>query len=222
MSEEITVIITFESQQAETFTRKLSDKIKDTLKLFASKLNKSFLDLLFLYSGNKLEISDMEKTFEQIMNSQAKEDGQMHIIAYESLVHQGNIIKIIFIFEFAQIFKIEGEKEEKLKEIFIRCKEENKLDFGNYDLMMFKYGDKVIDLNNKFDDIANKYDKKCLGMTILVYKKNQIKVNFIQEKKPIYSIECFMEDKIQDIINKYCSLNALNLSYLSFAHYLKI
>ena len=218
MSEKITVIITFESQEAEIFTRKLSDKIKDTLKSFASKLNKSFKDLLFLYSGNKIEIGDMEKTFEQIMNSQAKEDGQLHIIAYESLVHQGNVIKIIFIFESAQILKIEGEKEEKLKDIFNRCKEENKLDLCNYDLMMFKYGDKAIDLNNKFDDIANKYDKKCLGMTILVYKKNPIKVNFIQEKAPIYSIECFMEDKIQDIINKYCSSNALNLSNLSFAY----
>ena len=85
--------------------------------------------------------------------------------------------------------------------------------------LIFKYGGKEIDLNKKFDDIANKYDKKCLGMTIEVYNRKSssyLKVNFFYKSKSPYSIQCYKEDKIIDIIDEYTLKKSLTIDQLSF------
>ena len=88
--------------------------------------------------------------------------------------------------------------------------------------LIFKYGGKEIDLDKKFDDFANSFDKICLGMTIEVYDKkrinefNELTVNFYFKNATPYPIKCFKENKVKDILNNYASQNSLNIDNLSF------
>ena len=84
--------------------------------------------------------------------------------------------------------------------------------------LLFKYGDKEIDLNKKFDDVATSYDKKCNGMSILVYNKNPLKINFFYDNKNPYEMHCYKEDKIKDVFNNYALNNSLNINDLCFEY----
>ena len=46
------------------------------------------------------------------------------------------------------------------------------------DSLYFIYGNKTFDMNLNFDQLANSYDKICKGMTIIVYKNNNIEKNY--------------------------------------------
>ena len=50
-SEEISVIISYESQKVETFKCKMNDKLENFVTRFASKINVEYSSLFVLYSG---------------------------------------------------------------------------------------------------------------------------------------------------------------------------
>ena len=66
---------------------------------------------------------------------------------------------------------------------------------------------KLLILNLNFDQLANSYDKICKGMTIIVYKKNNIEKNLfnrpnLQEHTPIDD-EFYSNDNINTQNKKY-------------------
>ena len=215
----ISVVITFENQTSKTYICNPSDKIKDSLTKFADFLKIDFQKLFFLYAGNRLSNDDINKAIYDLMNSLDKRDNKMNILVYSlevSTSHQNpDEINLIIIFESNETEIIKENRDKLMKDIFKSFAEKKKLDINK---LIFKYGDKKIDLNKKFDDIANSLDKKCLGMTILVYHRTPLVVNFVLNNITKYSINCFLEDNIREIFNLYCFENKLNINNLIFTY----
>ena len=103
-------------------------------------------------------------------------------------------------------------KEEKMKNICFQFASQNGYEF---DETIFKYSGQEIDMNKSFNELANSYDSQCNGMTILVYKKHPLKVNFKYGEDP-YEIQSYKEDKVRDVFHKYTLDKNLNLNELSF------
>ena len=183
-TEEISLIISYESQKVETLKCKMNDKIENILTGFASKINVEYSSLFVLYSGKIIQGNDLKKTFFQVMNGHDKKEKSMNILVYRKILDDTviseqrdlDIINIILIIDSKNIIVIKDRKENSLKNIIHK----NATKIGSDpNSLTFKYGQNDIDLNKKFDDIANEMDKKFLGMTLSVYTRTPIKVNFI-------------------------------------------
>ena len=216
----VKVVITFENQSAETFICSPSDNIKKCLLKFAENLKIEFKFLYFLYSGTRLKDEDMNKNIYDIMNSFDKAERNMNLLGYRSIEISSppadpNVINIIIIFESTETEIIKENRDKLMRDIFKPFADKKKL---NLNSLLFKYGDKKIDLNKKFDDIANNLDKQCLGMTILVYKRTPLSVIFLYNNKSKYAMNCFMEERIGDVINLYCYKNNFDIKNLLFLY----
>ena len=223
-SEEISVIISYESQKVETFKCKMNDKLENFVTRFASKINVEYSSLFVLYSGKILNDNDLKKTFFQVMNSHDKKEKSMNMLVYRKISNdtviseqrENDIINIILIIDSKNILVLKGKKENSLKDIINK----NAAKIGtDPNSLIFKYGAKEIDLNKKFNDIANDMDKKFSGMTLSVYTKTPIKVNFVNiNEDNRVTIECYLDDIIKDACNEYCSTINKNLKSLSFKY----
>ena len=58
---EITLIISFESQKVQTLKCKKNDTLLDILKKFATKMNEDYNSFLILYSGKVIEKKDFKQ-----------------------------------------------------------------------------------------------------------------------------------------------------------------
>ena len=85
-SEEISVIISYESQKVETLKCKMNDKIENILTGFASKINVEYSSLFVLYSGKIIQGNDLKKTFFQVMNGHDKKEKSMNILVYRKIL----------------------------------------------------------------------------------------------------------------------------------------
>ena len=220
----ITVLIIYGNQTSETYICNPNDKIKDCLTKFAEKIIKMELrSLYFLYGGTQIAKNNLDKSIYDIMNSQDKLERKMSILVYpidiDISFRPKNLeeISIIFILESNKTKIIKADRDKLMRDIFKDFARNEGLDFNS---LMFKYGDKKIEFNEKlkFDNIANSLDKKCLGMTILVYHRTPLTINFIFNNNLKYIMNCFLEDKIREIINKYCIQNNLDINNLSFLY----
>ena len=220
----ITVLIIYGNQTSETYICNPNDKIKDCLTKFAEKIIKMELrSLYFLYGGTQIAKNNLDKSIYDIMNSQDKLERKMSILVYpidiDISFRPKNLeeISIIFILESNKTKIIKADRDKLMRDIFKDFARNEGLDFNS---LMFKYGDKKIEFNEKlkFDNIANSLDKKCLGMTILVYHRTPLTINFIFNNNFKYIMNCFLEDKIREIINKYCIQNNLDINNLSFLY----
>ena len=218
----ITVLIIYGNQTSETYICNPNDKIKDCLTKFAEKIIKMELrSLYFLYGGTQIAKNNLDKSIYDIMNSQDKLERKMSILVYpidiDISFRPKNLeeISIIFILESNKTKIIKADRDKLMRDIFKDFARNEGLDFNS---LMFKYGDKKIEFNEKlkFDNIANSLDKKCLGMTILVYHRTPLTINFIFNNNFKYIMNCFLEDKIREIINKYCIQNNLDINNLLF------
>ena len=220
----ITVLIIYGNQTSETYICNPNDKIKDCLTKFAEKIIKMELrSLYFLYGGTQIAKNNLDKSIYDIMNSQDKLERKMSILVYpidiDISFRPKNLeeISIIFILESNKTKIIKADRDKLMRDIFKDFARNEGLDFNS---LMFKYGDKKIEFNEKlkFDNIANSLDKKCLGMTILVYHRTPLTINFIFNNNFKYIMNCFLEDKIREIINKYCIQNNLDINNLLFLY----
>ena len=217
----INLIITYQNQDTKTFKCNPNEVLKDKLKKFTEDLKIKFNSVYYLYSGNTLGGDNYNKTLYQIMSNQDKREKTMNILVYDNdfcEIDNQNEININIIFE-NEPETIREQRDKPLKEIFRAFAMKKGL---NLNSLTFKYGDKrIINLDKKFDDIANKLDKKCLGMTISAYSienMTPVRINFTYNKISKDSIDCYMEDKIRDIFNEYCSRNKLNINNILFFH----
>ena len=128
---------------------------------------------------------------------------------------QQNYITIIFSLNSKDTDIEKASRNTILKNI---CKEYALKKGLNLESLIFKYGAKEFDLNLKFDEMASSYDKNCMGITILVYNKNPLKINFHFKNEQSHTIDCYKEDKIKDIFNKYALNNSLDINNLSFKY----
>ena len=216
-TEDISLILIYESQQVDTMKCNNNSLMEDILKNYALHKKEELTSLIFIYEGEKIE--NLKQSFFLIMSEDDKKRREMNILIYNinkskfKGKKQPNYINIIFRLESAIVIK-KIRRDETLKNICNKYASENKY---NFNALVFKYNGENIDLNKKFDDIANSYDKNCLGMTILVTKKkNPLMITFLKKNCSPYKIECYKEDKVSDIFSNYADNNSLNLKNLKF------
>lgn len=113
-TEEITVIISFESSLAEKIKCKYGDRIEDIIINFASKINENHSSFIILYSGTIFSEEDLQKTFLQKMSKDDIERKNMNILIYRKTptIHQENdIINIILIINSKDSIIIKGKNK---------------------------------------------------------------------------------------------------------------
>ena len=221
-SEEITLVIIYESQKINALKCNNNSILEDILKNYALQMQIELSSLFFLYGGKRIE--NIKDSIFLLMTEEDKKRKEIEILAYninKSLIleqSQQNYINIIFSFStvskdniLINIKKI--RRGEILKNICQKYASENRFNFNS---LIFKYEENEMDLNKKFDDIANLYDKNCLGMTIFVHKKNSLDIKFVNKNLSTYQIECNKDDKIKDICKVFASANSLDINKLSF------
>ena len=204
-SDEIILIIIYESQNINVIKCKADDKIKDILIAFAANINLDYSSLLILYTGKTLGNDDLNQTFFFIMNLEDKKSQVVNLLIYRkfpNVFQEKNDINVILIIDSKNVFVLKGKKQEKIKDIINR---NNYIIGTNIHSYIFKYGMREISINKKFDDLANFIDKIFSGMTLLVYSKHPLKVEFVNINCRTVAIDCFWEDKIKDICKIYCS-----------------
>ena len=206
-SDEIDIIISYESQAFEILKCNLEDKMEDVLNKFAAKksLPKSF-SFLTLYGGRAFTNDDQKKTISQLISSQDKFDRKMNLLLYNSnnniTSSQNNSnINIILMIDPKKIFVLQGKKEDTIKTILNKNKSKIDTDINS---LIFKYGNEIIDINKSFDDIANDIDRKFSGITLYAFSNNKLVVNFILNNYRQFRIECSYEEQIRKICNSYC------------------
>ena len=206
--DEMELIISYESQKVEKIKCKMSEKIEDILTKFANKINVDYSSFMILYSGKALVNNDLKCTFFQVMSTHDKIQKSMSILIYTkaTIFLSGQVfIKILLIINSTNVFELKGKKNESIKSILKR----NQTKIGkDIDSLIIKYGNDEIDINKKFDDIANETDKKFSGITLSAYSDDSnypITVVFEDSNNKKEEIDCYIEDKIEDICKIYCS-----------------
>ena len=109
---------------------------------------------------------------------------------------------------------MQGKREETIKDIILR--NSAKIDM-NLNYSSFKYNNNEIDINQKYNDIANDNDK-IAGTMIINLDTNSLKVYFVNEKNERVIIDCVKKDKIKNICLQYCQQININLKDLSFKY----
>ena len=221
-SGEIELIISYESQAIEILYCNLEDKLDDVLLKFATKKNLKDCSFLALYGGNVVSENNSKKTISEIINTRDKYDKKMSMLLYRQNPSSDNQknknINIVLMIDPQKIFVLQGTKEETIKAIL--QKNSSKIDI-NIHSFVFKYGKENIDINKKFDDIANEIDQKFSGITLYAFTNRKLNVNFIFNNYKQFRTECFFEDSIRKICTIYCVSNNKNINNCLFKFDLK-
>ena len=216
-SDEIEIIISYESQAIEILHCNLEDKIEDILLKFASKKNLKDCSFLTLYGGNIISEKDSKKTISEIINTRDKFDKKMSMLLYRqnnySSTTKNKNINIVLMIDPQKIFVLQGTKEETIKTILKKNSSKIDIDINSF---VFKYGKENIDINKKFDDIANEIDQKFSGITLYAFTNKKLTVNFIINDNRQFRTECYFEDSIRKICSIYCVTNNKNINNCLF------
>ena len=143
----------------EQMTTKIECNLSDVLEIhlieFAKLKNLNYSSIYFLYSGNSLIPSELKRPISEIITSQDKNEKRMLLLSYklEIDVKEDEVIIVLSI-ESVKIKKSSGGRGEKIKDIIKNIIE---LDLK---WCTFKYRNNEIDIEQKFDDIANEEDKR--------------------------------------------------------------
>ena len=192
----------------EQMTTKIECNLSDVLEIhlieFAKLKNLNYSSIYFLYSGNSLIPSELKRKISEIITSQDKNEKRMLLLSYklEIDVKEDEVIIVLSI-ESVKIKKSTGGRGEKIKDIIKNIIE---LDLK---WCTFKYRNNEIDIEQKFDDIANEEDKRQLKIDLTVNYTIPLIVNISKKKKSKksknskYSIQCFLGDRVKEKIDQY-------------------
>ena len=219
---EITLIISFESQKVQTLKCKKNDTLLDILKKFATKMNEDYNSFLILYSGKIIEKKNLNQTFDKFMSSHDKKSGKMSILIYkknQSILSVKDEITIILIINLETPFVMKGKRNETIKDIYNKHKSKIGIEINS---LIFSYGNNKIEVNKKFEEIANNQDKNSSGMTLsaqTINNKIPLKIVFVDNiTRQKYNVDGYLEDKIKVACKQYCSSNNKKLNNLSFKY----
>ena len=176
---------------------------------FSKSNNINYSTIYFLYSGSPLLPEQLKKSINEIITTGDKKDKIMILLAYhlEFEIKQEDEIIIILIIESIKIKKAIGKKGEIIKNII---NSSIKLELN---WCTFKYKGNLINIQEKFDDIADGEDKNLLKIEITVNYTIPLIINFSFAKCCQiykYKIKCLLGDKINSIIEKYFDQNHLD------------
>ena len=121
--------------------------------------------IFFVYNGNSLNPVDFDKSINYIISLNDRQIKKMNILVYnidllsEKEFVQSDYVNIMLIVNSINIFILKGKKDETLKTIIQNGNSEIKSESDQFE---FIYRNNYINLAEKFEDIADKYDKKLI------------------------------------------------------------
>lgn len=205
--EKITLKMIFK-QNASYFECDIKEFLEKYIIEFSKDIKEPYSSLFILYSGGQLYDEDLKKPISEIIKPQDKKDRLMVLLVCQitdfDITGQDNIIIILSI-ESVKIVKLNGKRGEIIKDII----RDSSLTILDLKWCSFKYEEKEIDLNKKFDNIDNDDDKKKLQIVLTVNYTIPLIVNLITEKKEKYIIQYLLQDRIQNKICSYFDKNHL-------------
>ena len=217
--DQIDLILFFNCKEQTTMKFRRNDKIGDILQSYAKKNGVDLNSIFALYKAETIDVSKYKLTLNDIIKKDDSKVNQMIILVYtldNNMTLQqsknNNKINIFFILDSNKSDQLEASWENSIKNVCIKYANDKGLDFK---LLRFKYGEKIIDLNQKFCDIVNVNDKRCLGMIIAVYTGTPLKIKFLYNNNYFYQ-DCFKEDKIEDILKIYANTISKEIKDLDF------
>ena len=170
--------------------------------------------IFFLYNGNSLNPVDLDKSISYIISIKDRQIKKINIFVYnidlisEKEFQQSDYINIMLIVNSVDIFILKGKKDETFKTIIENRNSEIKLGLDQFE---FIYRNKYINLYEKFDEIADKYDKKINRLTIEANHTEKIVVKFANDEFGEKRILCNPQDRIGNIIKYNCFVQITNL-----------
>ena len=213
----ITIIFNFESSELVNIGSDINDNMITVINKFSEQIDIKSSLIVFLYNGKALDNNDYNKPISEVINKSDKDSKQMNILAYrlESPIPLYDVINIMLIFDSSNVLKLKGKKEETFKTIIQRENPEVILGVEKWN---FYYHKKKLDLERKFLEIADDYDKRVNGLTINVFHKEKVIITFINKVLGDKRIMCYPEYKMAQVIGGYCIENKLIIQFYYFKH----
>ena len=208
-SDEINIIFTYESQKENTIKCNINEKVINILQKYSKLIGKELNSLYFICNGARLD--DYEKTINEIANKINISNMEINILVYEqSDSVNGDDTKNIYFLEENNTIKIPCKKDDKIKTISEKYEHLTKF---NHKSVIYKYKGQELDLEKTFDD----YNIKEKDIFINVDKKTLLYIIFSYLNIK-YTIECYKEDKIEDICSDFASKNKIDKKKLIFKY----
>ena len=207
---EMKITFIFDAQEYNTFKCNVNEKLINIFENYSNKLGKKLDSLYFLFNGEKID--DFQKTIYEIANEESKKNMEMKILVYqksESISDDDSTINVYFLEE-ENSKKITCKRNEKIKNII--DKYENQTNLNNKSVI-YKYNGMALDSEKTFDN----YNISEKDIFINVCKKTLIYIIFTYLNIQ-YNIECYKEDKIEDICSDFASKHKINKKKVIFKH----
>ena len=175
---------------------------------YSEKKGMELDSLYFLCNGEKIE--DFQKTLEQLASSDDKRNMEIIILVFKvNLPDDESTINAYFVTKY-EVQMIPCNKKDKIKDI---CNKYEKLTNIKPKSRIYKYKGVELDSEKTFDD----YDNINGVIFINVIPKTLILIIFAY-LNVLYNVECYKEDKIEDICNDFASKNNIDKKKVMFKH----
>ena len=205
-SEEVNIVFIYESQEKENIKCNINEKIINVFKVFSKKIGVDLNSLYFLYNGDK--INDFEKTFDQLINKDNRIIMEITILVYKA--NEDNSKINVYFSEGDNISKFSCDKNETIRNICNRY--ENEFNF-KHNSKIYKHEGIELDLDKTFPYYNNSEN----DIFIKVYPKTLVLIIFAY-LGTLYSMECYKEDKVEDISSEFASKNNINKNKIIFKY----
>lgn len=206
-SDTFNVEFILESKDNDIIKCNRNEKLIKIFKDYAKKKGLNFNSIYFLCNGNKID--DFEQTFDQLANRENKESMEIKILVFSASEENAATINVFFL-EIFNTKKYVCDPNVKVKEICDKYEKESNLRPNS---MIYIYEGKELDLDKTFDD----YENFKNDFFIKVFPKELVYIIF-SYLGTLYSIECYKEDKIEDICANFASKNNINKNKVMFKY----
>ena len=185
----------------------INNKFETVINELSSRKNIDKSSIFFIYNGISLNPVDFDKSISYIISLNDRQIKKMNILVYninlisEKDVQQSDYVNIMLIVDSVNIFILKGKKAETLKTIIENGNSEIKLELNQCE---FIYRNKKINLYEKFDDVADQYDKKINRLAIEANYREKLVVKFTGDEFGEKRVLCFPQDIIGNIIKYKC------------------
>ena len=194
--------ITEETQKTQCYECETKNPLEKYINDFIDEFKLKLSSLYVLYDGKCLFGKELKKPISKIISKIDKENKKMALLLRGNSVfdiHEQDEIKIILSIEPSQTPELKGIKGQTIKEI-IKEKFIIKIDLK---WCIFKYKENEIDINKKFDDIANNEDKRRSTIIITLNFTIPLIVHYIRKNKnKSLSIPCKLNDWVDIYFTK--------------------
>ena len=194
--------ITDGTQNSKRYKCDTKEPLKKYIKRFTDEFKLNYSSSVVLYDGKSLFGEELKKSISKIINKHDMNDKTMALLLYENSAfdkHAQDEIKIILVVQQLKINELKGIKGQTIEDII---REDSKIKI-NLKWCIFIYEGNEIDINKKFDEIANEKDKKNSQIIITLNYTIPLIVNYFnKEIKNSTTIKCGFKDRVDNYFNK--------------------